>query len=288
MESNPKASISEILDSIKRSKATFPLRFESNIMNIVSWNINSLRTAKSEPSFREFLSKTKPEVLCFQETKVMMSSFSKYKSDFPEYPFQYWGFPDTRKAGVAVLSKGEALSVKQGFHNLQNSVGRVISVEFEHIWLCNSYCPVFRTFQNAETWHLTLRSNLTEISKTKPVVWVGDFNIVAENVDYQQGRSFFSGCSEQEMQVMQGHFDGGFIDSYRYFHPEKVKFTWRSFRMNGNPFLIPIRSRVDYGLVWNTLSNCLQKASIYDKVLNVSDHCPIGLGFDFCGLNYKN
>jgi exodeoxyribonuclease-3 len=64
----------------------------------------------------------------------------------------------------------------------------------------------------------------------------------------------------------------GFIDSFRFLYPEKVQYSWwsyRAFARNRN-----VGWRIDYFLVSEKLKSKIKKTVIHDQVTG-SDHCPI-------------
>lgn len=72
--------------------------------------------------------------------------------------------------------------------------------------------------------------------------------------------------------------EAGFIDTFRYFHPEEPEhYTWWSY-MN-NVRARNIGWRIDYFLVSTDFISHVKDAIIYKDVYG-SDHCPIGLEID--------
>ena len=78
---------------------------------------------------------------------------------------------------------------------------------------------------------------------------------------------------------MQEEIDGfdnlmaaGFIDTFRALNPDKVKYSWWSFRANARSK--NIGWRIDYFLVSSELRKQLKSADI-DNDIHGSDHCPV-------------
>ncbi len=69
--------------------------------------------------------------------------------------------------------------------------------------------------------------------------------------------------------------DIGFIDTFRYFYPEKEgMYSWWSYRFKARE-----RNagwRIDYFIVSETLKDKLKSASIQTEIMG-SDHCPVEL-----------
>ncbi len=119
-----------------------------------------------------------------------------------------------------------------------------------------------------------------ERTDPKPVVMCGDFHVAHKDIDLKnpgpnRGKSGFSDEERGKMDALQG---AGFIDTFRYLHPDQTgAYTWWS-------YLRRARStnagwRIDYFLVSESLKGKIEAASIYAEVAS-SDHCPIGLELD--------
>ncbi len=119
-----------------------------------------------------------------------------------------------------------------------------------------------------------------ERAALKPVVMCGDFNVAHQDIDLKnpepnRGVSGFSDEERGKMDALQG---AGFVDTFRYLHPDLAGvYTWWSYlrrarRTNAG-------WRIDYFLVSESLKDKIEAASIYDDVEG-SDHCPIGLEMD--------
>ena len=83
-----------------------------------------------------------------------------------------------------------------------------------------------------------------------------------------------AGFSIEERTKMTELLDAGFIDSFRFLHPEEVCYSWWSYRFQARQK--NIGWRLDYFLVSNDLKDKIQTAKIETEVLG-SDHAPIVL-----------
>src|SRR4029077_1976539 len=77
-------------------------------MKIASWNINSLR--KRQESLFEWLEKTKPDIVCLQETKCPDGQFPALTLQAAGYHSAYYG--EKSYNGVAILAKIELRDVR--------------------------------------------------------------------------------------------------------------------------------------------------------------------------------
>ena len=66
----------------------------------------------------------------------------------------------------------------------------------------------------------------------------------------------------------------GYIDTFRYFNKDTVKYTWWSYMHNAREK--DIGWRIDYFIVNKEFINDITNTKIYSQVKG-SDHCPIGI-----------
>ena len=71
--------------------------------------------------------------------------------------------------------------------------------------------------------------------------------------------------------------DNRLKDAYRELFPEKVQYTWWTYRVNARAR--GIGWRLDYFLVSDSLMNAVKDVVIHDTVMG-SDHCPVSLILD--------
>lgn len=71
--------------------------------------------------------------------------------------------------------------------------------------------------------------------------------------------------------------ESGFVDTYRYLNPDKVEYSWWSYRFKAreknNGW------RLDYFLMSEFAKNNIVDAKIHTSVMG-SDHCPVSLDAD--------
>jgi exodeoxyribonuclease-3 len=68
--------------------------------------------------------------------------------------------------------------------------------------------------------------------------------------------------------------ESGFVDTFREFHPDEVKYSWWSYRMNARGK--NIGWRLDYFLVSEGLISNVKESFILNDYFG-SDHCPVGI-----------
>ena len=71
--------------------------------------------------------------------------------------------------------------------------------------------------------------------------------------------------------------DAGFIDTFRYLYPNKIEYSWWSYRFQARQK--NIGWRLDYFIVSNDLKNKIKNSTIKTNMFG-SDHAPICLEID--------
>lgn len=126
-------------------------------------------------------------------------------------------------------------------------------------------------------WDDEFRSFVSELSREKPVIVCGDLNVAHQEIDLKNPDSNRknAGFTDQERAKFSELLDAGFIDTFRYFYPDKTDaYTWWSYFAKARER--NIGWRIDYFLVSSSFQEHLVDAAIHDQVLG-SDHCPVEL-----------
>lgn len=116
-------------------------------------------------------------------------------------------------------------------------------------------------------------------SKRKPVIICGDLNVAANALDLAnpQANRNNAGYTEQERGKFAELLNSGLVDTFRYLHPEEVKYSWWSYRFNARAR--NIGWRIDYFLISDFAKGLVTKADILTDIYG-SDHCPVLLQVD--------
>lgn len=116
----------------------------------------------------------------------------------------------------------------------------------------------------------------TPTAKRKPIIVCGDLNVAAKPIDLKNPKANenSAGYSIQEREAFQKFLDLGFVDSYRYQHPDKVEYSWWSYRFKAREK--NIGWRIDYFLVSDFAKDKIIETKILTDVFG-SDHCPVSL-----------
>ncbi len=250
-------------------------------MKLISWNVNGLRAVLGK-NFTEDFRALDADVFCLQETKLQEG---QVKMDLPDY-FEYWNCAEKKGySGTAVFTKTEPLSVSYGLPEEEhNHEGRVITLEFEDFFLICCYTPNsqdgLRRLDYRCRFEDALRSYMVSLDRVKPVVLCGDLNVAHEEIDLKNpsANHMSAGFSDEERGKMTELLAAGFVDSFRWFYPDKAgEYSWWSYRMKARE-----RNagwRIDYFIVSARFAERMKSASIHQEIFG-SDHCPVELVLD--------
>ena len=246
-------------------------------MKLVSWNVNGLRAVVGK-GFAEIFSDFDADCFCLQETKLKAGQIDL---EFPGYE-SYWDYADKPGyAGTAIYTRYHPLSVRTGIGiDEHDHEGRAVTLEFEDFFLVNTYVPnsqnELKRLDYRMRWEDDFRAYLKQLEKTKPVVVCGDMNVAHEEIDLKNPSTnhFSAGFSDEERGKMSELLASGFIDSWRFQHPQEVKYSWWSYRMAARQR--NVGWRIDYFLVSECLRDRIVSTEIHDQIPG-SDHCPVEL-----------
>ena len=284
---------------------------ENLTLKIISWNVNGIRAWLQKAETVDFIEKKQnPDIFCVQETKATKKQIDEFfeKEDtsvfdsvnsnvrvgklFPKYRYHYWNSADKKGySGTAIFSKIKPLSDVYGLPTLKkdeiDDEGRVITLEYSDFFLINVYTPnskhgLSRLKHRYDIWDKAMLTYMKKLQKTKPVVLCGDMNVAHKEIDLANPNSNKTtasnpgnpGFTDQERERFDDFIGAGFIDSFRFLHPQKVKYSWWSYRAMARER--NIGWRIDYFLVSSLIESKIKKAEIFDAVFG-SDHCPIML-----------
>ena len=250
-------------------------------MKFISWNVNGFRAVLNK-GFVEIFNELDADFFCLQETKMQEN-----QHDFePEGYFSYFNYAQRKGySGTAIFSKKEALCVKLGIGIEKfDDEGRVITCEYDDFYLVTCYTPnskreLLRLNYRME-WEDAFQDFCVELTNTKPVIVCGDLNVAHTKIDLKNpiANRLNAGFSDEERDKMTQFLNQGFIDSYRYFHPDqKDAYTWWSYLHNSRER--NIGWRIDYFLVAEELEKRMKSATIHSHIMG-SDHCPVELELD--------
>lgn len=246
----------------------------------ISWNVNGLRAVMGK-GFMDFFHSADADAFCLQETKLQEGQL---ELELPGY-HQFWDYAEKKGySGTAIFTKAEPLSVMTGMpFEKHDHEGRSVCLEFEDHYLLTVYVPNsqdgLKRLDYRMEWEDDWRGYVSELSRKKPVVFCGDLNVAHMPIDIKNPSSNHenAGFSDEERAKMSRLLSSGFVDSYRYLHPDKQEFSWWSYRMNARAK--NIGWRIDYFIVSEALKKQIKDAFICGDIMG-SDHAPVGIVLD--------
>lgn len=254
-------------------------------MKIVSWNVNGIR-AVAKKDFYNDIKIISPDILCLQETKAQDDQVSEVLESVSAY-YHYSNSAEKKGySGTAVLSREKPFNVTSGIGMAEHdSEGRVLSLEFDEFYLVNVYVPNsgndLKRLDYRQQWDMAFFNYLKNLEKTKPVITCGDFNVAHTEIDLARPKANYNksaGFMQEEIDGMHRYTGGGFVDTFRYFYPDKTDaYSWWSYRAGARPR--NIGWRIDYFLVSESLVPSLIGADILSHIMG-SDHCPVQIVLD--------
>lgn len=149
--------------------------------------------------------------------------------------------------------------------------GRILTLEFENFYLVNIYTPnskrELERLDYRVIWEEKKRKYLEELRKKKPIILCGDLNVAHKEIDLKNPTTNRrnAGFTDEERREFTNLLNKGYIDTYRYFYPNKEgAYTWWSYmgraRENNTGW------RIDYFVVSNELEKNLVDARIYPEI----------------------
>ena len=254
-------------------------------MKLSSWNVNGIR-AVIKKGFIESLKALDTDVLCLQETKAQDNQVSEVLKEIKGY----WIYSNSAikkgYSGTAIISKTEPIKVTKGIGIEEfDSEGRTLTAEFKKFILVTVYTPNsqngLKRIEYRKSWDKAFQDYIIKLNKIKPVIVCGDLNVAHQAIDIKNDKSNYnktSGYTQIEIDGLTSLLSKGFIDSFRFFNPEEVKYSWWSYRFDS-------RSkntgwRLDYFLVSEQIKSKMIDAEIHIEIFG-SDHCPVSVKMKF-------
>ncbi|MGL4797065.1 MAG: exodeoxyribonuclease III [Paraclostridium sp.] len=247
-------------------------------MKFISWNVNGIRACVTK-GFMDFFKEVDADIFCLQETKLQEGQIDLNLEGY----YEYWNYAQKKGySGTAIFTKQKPLNVQYGINiEEHDNEGRVITLEFEDFYFVTVYTPnsqqELKRLEYRMKWEDDFREYLNKLDEIKPVIMCGDLNVAHKEIDLKNPKTNKknAGFTDEERNKFTEFIESGFIDTYRYFNPDKEgAYSWWSYRFNARKN--NSGWRIDYFCASKKLENRLISADIHSEVLG-SDHCPVEL-----------
>jgi len=253
-------------------------------MIIVSWNVNGLRSIVQKDFF-ESIEKINPDILCLQESKAQEEEVKKSLTTLNKYNIYSNSAHRKGYSGTVILSKEapDTIVNDMGIPK-HDKEGRILCADYRSFYLVNVYVPNsgqrLERLDYRKKWDKDFLNYLKKIESVKPLIVVGDFNVAHHSIDLKNDKSNYNktaGYTQTEIDGMDNLINSGFVDCFRYLHPDEVTYTYWSYRFKARE-----RNtgwRIDYFLVSQSLVNKVKTIELLSDFYG-SDHCPVKLIID--------
>ena len=255
-------------------------------MKIVSLNLNGIRAAARKGMFK-WISRTSPDVLCFQETKAQEHQLAD-ELFHPEGYDNY--FHDAEKkgySGVAIYTRHKPKKVTRGLGWTDvDSEGRWIQVDYDKLSVISLYLPSGTSGDARQAFKYDVMARMESVLKKmrrqrREFIICGDWNIAHKKIDIKNWRSNQknSGFLPEERAWLDWVFDeAGYVDAFRAVDQAADQYTWWSNR--GQAWANNTGWRIDYHIATPEIAQMARSVEIY-KDERFSDHAPLTIEYDF-------
>ncbi|MFT5208853.1 MAG: exodeoxyribonuclease-3 [Flavobacterium sp.] len=250
-------------------------------MKLVSWNVNGIRAAVKK-DFAGSLETMNPDVLCLQETKAQDDQVAEALSIVEGYHIYSNSAVKKGYSGTAILSKIKPISIQYDLGiEEHDQEGRVICAEYASYYLVTVYTPnsgsELKRLEYRQQWDKDFLKYLKKLEKKKPVIFCGDLNSCHKDIDLSRPKPNYNksaGYTQAEIDGINAYMDAKFLDTFRLKNPEKVKYSWWSYRAGARAK--NVGWRIDYFMCSDKLEAAIKSTDIYNDIFG-SDHCPVML-----------
>jgi exodeoxyribonuclease-3 len=253
-------------------------------IKIISWNVNGLR-AVFKKDFQKSFKTFDADMVVLQETKLQEDQLTDEMISLDNYE-SYWSYSTVKKgySGVAAFTRIKPKEVKTGINiSRYDAEGRILELDFGDFILFNVYFPNGQMSDERLQYKLDFYRNFFQYAddlknKKKRLIITGDFNTAHNEIDlkHPKANENRSGFLKIEREVLDDILSKGYIDTFRYFYPDTVKYSWWSYRFNARKN--NAGWRIDYFFVTRDIleKGWLKEPFILNDIFG-SDHCPVGL-----------
>jgi exodeoxyribonuclease-3 len=254
-------------------------------MKIISWNVNGIRSVQKK-GFFEWIQQEQADILCIQETKAQKEQLGSGFTEVQGYHSYFSSAEKKGYSGVAIYTKREPLSVKCGFGIPKfDSEGRVLIADYGQFVLFNIYFPNGKASQERLDYKMEFYDAFLEYARElkgqgRKLIICGDVNTAHREIDLARPKEneTISGFLPEERAWIDKFLSQGYVDTFRFFHPEPGQYTWWSVRAGARAR--NVGWRIDYFYASENAMENIRDSFIMPDVQG-SDHCPLGIIMEF-------
>jgi exodeoxyribonuclease-3 len=251
-------------------------------VKIITWNVNGLRAVLNAGAW-DWIRSQNADVICLQEIKTRPDQLSAEQLLAFEGYQAYWN-PAERPgySGVLTLVRQSCDQVSYGLGVSDFDIeGRAVLTRHPGFLLYNIYFPNGKRDLGRLTYKLDFYAHLLGLcdgfhKRGENVVICGDFNTAHQEIDLRnpKANSTVSGFLPEERAWIDRYLEKDFVDAYRVLYPERVQYTWWTYRVQARQR--NIGWRLDYFLLSKPFMSQVKDVVVHEEALG-SDHCPVSL-----------
>jgi exodeoxyribonuclease-3 len=256
-------------------------------IRLVSWNVNGIRAAVKKDYFSA-LQRLDADIVGIQETKLQAHQRTDAMINIAGYASN-WSYSSVKKgySGVTAYSRMMPEKVKTGIGVPKyDDEGRILELDLKDFIFFNVYFPNGQMSEERLAYKLDFYDAFFSYTdklkkKGRPLVITGDFNTAHNEIDLKHPRANKdrSGFLRIERDWLDRIVERGYVDTFRHFYPDQVKYSWWSYRSNARKN--NAGWRIDYFFVTQDMFDMgWIKDAFIDNDIFGSDHCPVGLDIE--------
>jgi exodeoxyribonuclease-3 len=257
-------------------------------IKLISWNVNGLRAVVKKEFFDQ-VERMDADILALQETKIQAPQLTDAMQHIDGYQ-SYWSHASVKKgySGVGVYTRIEPQTVKTGMGIARfDEEGRILELDLGDFIFFNIYFPNGQMSEERLQYKLDFYEKFFEYAdgykqQGRSLVITGDYNTAHNEIDLKNAKANekTSGFLRIERDWLDKIVANGYVDTFRYFYPDTVKYSWWTYRFKARDR--NVGWRIDYFFVTEDLiENGHVEEAFIDNDIFGSDHCPVGLVLEF-------
>jgi exodeoxyribonuclease III len=253
-------------------------------IKLISWNVNGINAARKK-GFTDIPANMNADIFAVQETKLQASKLAPEIQNIPGYQ-SFWSHCQTKKgySGVGVYTRIPPKEVKYGIGEKKfDDEGRTLELAFDDFIFFNVYFPNGQMSAERLQYKLDFYQAFFAYAdqlrnQGKNIVITGDYNTAHNEIDLKNPKANenYSGFLRIERDWLDRITQNGYVDTFRFLHPDTVKYSWWTYRFGARAK--NVGWRIDYFFITRDMmeKNRVKDAFIDNSIMG-SDHCPIGL-----------
>ncbi|MGD2185804.1 MAG: exodeoxyribonuclease III, partial [Desulfobacterales bacterium] len=221
-------------------------------IKLVSWNVNGLRAVIKKDFFASF-HLMEADIFSIQETKIQENQLTDEMKNIEGYE-SCWSHAKVKKgySGVGTYSriKPVRFNTTLGIARFDQE-GRMIELDFDDFIFFNVYFPNGQMSDERLQYKLDFYETFFKYTESykkqgRSLIITGDYNTAHNEIDLKNPKANenTSGFLRIERDWLDRIVQNGYVDTFRHFFPDTVKYSWWTYRFKARDR--NIGWRIDY------------------------------------------